>query len=790
MVRNPAMNPRVLVDAGNLHVGGGVQVASSFLEELFTSDERPTWLENATVRVSEEVRRNLGPEAASHVERPSGGVVAQWLRARPGRTQFDVAFRVFGPYYGPREATREVVGLADPYVPPGWAPDALAPHGLKNRLRVAVKRMRMRAADEIWVESEAFADAVVRIGVPRERIHVVPNTVSRTVRAEAAAGSGSDESREQVRLFFPARPYPHKNHAVLAPVLERLGKRGLSVTVDVTLTGKERDALLPGLADRINALGVLSLEEMAQAYTAADAVLFPTLLEVSSATPLEAMATARPLIASDRPFVSERVGEAAWYCDPTDPDSIADAVMSVFKDKALRETKIAEGLRVLRNAPTAQDRRAAFEAIIEGRHSVPTRGPRVLVVHPAQQHSMRTAVAVRQAGAELVYVTPVYDRAGSLTNRIKRLLSSESASRAERRKLLGLEGALVVQPVEWMGLMLLLLQRIPFTRVPFNWWFLALDLAFARRVARIGEQADAVIAYDTFSASLFATMKKRSPGVLRVLDMSAPYTGYVDRVLAAAAASPGQDAFLAGALRHASKGPLTRIQAWRAAREIALADHFLVASTFTGRSLVEVGVDPTKIHYCRYGVPEGEATGTGGSRGVDGRLRVAFVGTVTARKGATTFLSAAAAFADQPIDFVIIGQVPPEGGVTAVADNVEYTGYLTKESVLEQFASTDVMVFPSFADGFGFSALEAMASGCALVCSRNAGVSDLVEDGENGLLFDAGDVPALVQHLRRLSVDRGFLAQIAKAGQETARAQTWNSYGEDVQRMLTKAGVL
>ncbi|WP_416954714.1 glycosyltransferase [Nocardioides sp. T5] len=55
-------------------------------------------------------------------------------------------------------------------------------------------------------------------------------------------------------------------------------------------------------------------------YEACDGVVFPVLTSASPSL-LEAMRASRPLVASDRPFVREVAGDAAWYFEPTDPAS-------------------------------------------------------------------------------------------------------------------------------------------------------------------------------------------------------------------------------------------------------------------------------------------------------------------------------------------------------------------------------------------------------------------------------------------------------------------------------------
>lgn len=68
-------------------------------------------------------------------------------------------------------------------------------------------------------------------------------------------------------------------------------------------------------------------------------------------------------------------------------------------------------------------------------------------------------------------------------------------------------------------------------------------------------------------------------------------------------------------------------------------------------------------------------------------------------------------------------------------------------------AIMDIFVFPSIEEGLGLSLLEAMAKGLACIASDVGGISDIIEDGETGILFPVGDVKALSDSILRLLND-------------------------------------
>jgi glycosyltransferase involved in cell wall biosynthesis len=81
----------------------------------------------------------------------------------------------------------------------------------------------------------------------------------------------------------------------------------------------------------------------------------------------------------------------------------------------------------------------------------------------------------------------------------------------------------------------------------------------------------------------------------------------------------------------------------------------------------------------------------------------------------------------------------------------------------------DIFVFPSLKEGLGLSLLEAMASGRPCVASRVGGISDVIRDGETGLLFSVGDSKGLAACILRLLDDRALMGRLGQSAGTFAR---------------------
>jgi glycosyltransferase involved in cell wall biosynthesis len=173
--------------------------------------------------------------------------------------------------------------------------------------------------------------ALDTLGLDAERVHVVPHGVDHALFQQ------SDEQREPF-LLYPARPWPHKNHARLFEAFAQLRAELPDLRLVLTGGGVERlDPLPPGVSGR----GIVPRDELASLYCRAACLVFPSLYEGFGLPPLEAMACGCPVAASNAGAIPEVCGAAAVYFDPRSADAIANGVREAL---ALADELTQEGL--------------------------------------------------------------------------------------------------------------------------------------------------------------------------------------------------------------------------------------------------------------------------------------------------------------------------------------------------------------------------------------------------------------------------------------------------------------
>jgi glycosyltransferase involved in cell wall biosynthesis len=122
-------------------------------------------------------------------------------------------------------------------------------------------------------------------------------------------------------------------------------------------------------------------------------------------------------------------------------------------------------------------------------------------------------------------------------------------------------------------------------------------------------------------------------------------------------------------------------------------------------------------------------------------------------------------------------QVFASDSISPVAsDNVTWLGRLSDDELAALLRGALCLAFPSFVEGFGLPALEAMALGCPVVASDRASLPEICADAALYASPDDGD--QWMAHFIRLQNDEELRATLARRGSERARQFSWNQSAE------------
>jgi len=200
-----------------------------------------------------------------------------------------------------------------------------------------LKRRELERADAVTAVCGAVADSLAHdYGIARARLHVLPNGADlpnlEAERSEARRWRDHFGAALLKPLWVcAARLEEQKGHAVLLEALAELSRRGhdfkCALAGDGALRGAlERRARELGLETRVEFLG--RLEEVGPLLLAADTVILPSLWEGLPLILLEALARARPVVASAVGGVPDVIedGLTGRLVPPADAAALAEAL--------------------------------------------------------------------------------------------------------------------------------------------------------------------------------------------------------------------------------------------------------------------------------------------------------------------------------------------------------------------------------------------------------------------------------------------------------------------------------
>ncbi|MGD0250595.1 MAG: glycosyltransferase family 4 protein [Thermoplasmata archaeon] len=291
------------------------------------------------------VRRHRAVLAASA---PHGtGIVFPGMALDALRSRFDVmhahSFGRFPLWAGQlARGLRGIPLIVTPHSDPGSATT------LARRWSRFVARTAVRGADRTVALSRREAAWLSELGVPPERIRVIPPGID---LGEFERLPRVDRDPRGPIVLFVGRLYSEQKG--LVPLVRAMARLPAETRPLLRLVGDDWGGREPalalarslGLADRVVALGAVTREELLQEYAAADLFVLPSLFDSFPVVLLEAMAAGLPVVATCVGGVPEIVqeGRTGLLVPPGDSLALAEAMRVVLDDPGLRSRWGSEG---------------------------------------------------------------------------------------------------------------------------------------------------------------------------------------------------------------------------------------------------------------------------------------------------------------------------------------------------------------------------------------------------------------------------------------------------------------
>jgi len=113
---------------------------------------------------------------------------------------------------------------------------------------------------------------------------------------------------------------------------------------------------------------------------------------------------------------------------------------------------------------------------------------------------------------------------------------------------------------------------------------------------------------------------------------------------------------------------------------------------------------------------------------------------------------------------------------SGVEDRIQFFGFVSDPDLLQLYNACDCFVFPSFYEGFGFPALEAMACGRAVVCSDASALPEVVDGA--AILFDPYAIDEMVRAIADVLLDAELRGRMERLGIQRAAHFSWQKTAE------------
>jgi glycosyltransferase involved in cell wall biosynthesis len=135
-------------------------------------------------------------------------------------------------------------------------------------------------------------------------------------------------------------------------------------------------------------------------------------------------------------------------------------------------------------------------------------------------------------------------------------------------------------------------------------------------------------------------------------------------------------------------------------------------------------------------------------------------------------------YSQLPHHLVIVGKeswYAPTVRATArkslVHDRIHFTGFVDDDQLRRLYGACDVMVYPSFYEGFGLPIVEAMACGRAVACSNTSAMPEVADSA--AILFDPSSQRDLVTSMRDLLLNPELRLRMERLGAQRAALFSW-----------------
>ena len=241
-----------------------------------------------------------------------------------------------------------------------------------------------------------------------------------------------------------------------------------------------------------------------------------------------------------------------------------------------------------------------------------------------------------------------------------------------------------------------------------------------------------------------------------------------------------------------SSVPLSRHRLDRQRKEFAVADLVWCASVRVRDSLIDNGVDASKLITVPFGIDLEHFQCGLVERTAHSRFSILMVGSLVIGKGIHILLEAVLRSRVEDAELVLNGSPDAVSAGIIRKYQTSLAARQIKISVgpsdpRSNFQKASVFVLASVDDSFGLVVLEAMAMGLPVIVSSGVGAKECIEEGGNGVVFPSRDIESLAEHLNRFYGDRQLCLKYGRRSLDIIRQYDVCIRSEELMQRLAES---
>jgi glycosyltransferase involved in cell wall biosynthesis len=364
---------KILFNCSINTVGGGVKNSAIFIKYALTYNE-VDWVFVVSKPVMEILEEwNI---SSSNIylfsSSPAKDILARKkLFNLAEENNVDLVFTLAGPAYV-NFNRMHILGISNPYVThvdfQGLSVGNNFFQLIKAFLLVAYQAYYSRKAD-FWLfqTNESRNGFIKRYFIDKQKTNIIPNAIGNEF-LEYYNGKGAKicNLNDTINIFCPASGYPHKClHMIprFAKELKSISHGNYKFKFILTIQDDSRlwsriksESKKLDVEQYLENIGPYNYANVLSIIDSASIIFVPSILETFSASYLEAFASKRPLITSNKGFAKDICKDAAIYVDPLRADQLANAIDQLIMDVELQKTLIGRGEKIIKEYGNQEDR--------------------------------------------------------------------------------------------------------------------------------------------------------------------------------------------------------------------------------------------------------------------------------------------------------------------------------------------------------------------------------------------------------------------------------------------------